>query len=53
MSSAFAILSTASVAIANLMVIACLLMAGRADRKMKEFRNYRFEPENPDVIGQP
>jgi hypothetical protein len=53
MTGSLAILSTASVVIANLMVLACLLLAGRADLKMKEFCDLDFEPENPNVYGQP
>jgi len=51
MTGALAILSTAFVAIANLMVLACLLLAGCADRKMAEFGDFSFEPEIPDACG--
>jgi len=33
------------------LVLACLLLAGRADRKMTEFGEFNFEPENPDAGG--
>jgi hypothetical protein len=51
MTGALAILSTVSVALASLMVLSCLLLAGRADRKITEFCDYNFEPENPNVSG--
>jgi hypothetical protein len=47
MTGTIAILSTASVAIVSLMVLSCLVLAGRADRKMREFAGCNLDPETP------